>query len=179
MKLTEKRGEKDTRAIRELYEEAFPPEEKKPFALILQKCEEGHVEILSIEGEDGSFLGLSIFILYGDLALLDYFAITPEMRGKGVGSEALALLRARHGERRFLLEIEDADEVGADNREERVRRKAFYLRGGLREMPYRILLFGVQMQVLTGGAPVSFDEYHALFPAVFSEKAAQNVRLLG
>lgn len=178
MRVTHLHREADMKALRQLYEEAFPPEEKKPFSLILEKNEAGSMEILAIEGEDGSFLGLAIFILYRDLALLDYLAVSPEWRGAGIGSRALALLRERHKEKRFLLEIEDADELTAENCVDRKRRKAFYLRNGLREMPYRVLLFGVRMQILTDGSEVPFDEYHALFPAVFSEKAGKNVLLL-
>lgn len=178
MILKQLRREADMNQIKQLYEEAFPPTEKKPFSLILKKSEEGCMEILSIEEEDGQFLGLAIFILHGDLALLDYLAIRPERRGCGIGSRVLPLLRERYAGRRFLLEIEDADEADAENLAERVRRKAFYLRNGLCEMPYRIWLFGVQMQILTDGATVTFDEYHAIFPAVFSPHAAENVRLL-
>ncbi|MBO5051477.1 MAG: GNAT family N-acetyltransferase, partial [Clostridia bacterium] len=86
MKIVKLTKEKDTTLVRQLYESAFPPEEKKPFSLILKKSDEGSMEILSIEEDDGSFLGLAIFILYKELALLDYFAISPERRGGGVGT---------------------------------------------------------------------------------------------
>ncbi|MBQ8351189.1 MAG: GNAT family N-acetyltransferase [Clostridia bacterium] len=175
MRLTHLYRESDMNDIKSLYEEAFPPEEKKPFSLILEKNNAGSMEILALEGDDGAFLGLAILILHQDLALLDYLAIAPHRRGGGIGTQALALLRERYAGKRFLLEIEDADEAGASNRADRIRRRAFYLRNGLCEMPYRVLLFGVQMRILTDGSPISFDEYHAIFPAVFSAKAAANV----
>ncbi len=177
MKIVKLTKEKDTTLVRQLYESAFPPEEKKPFSLILKKSDAGSMEILSIEGDDGSFLGLAIFILYKELALLDYFAISPERRGGGVGTRALALLRTRYTGRHFLLEIEDTDEQDAPNLAERIRRKAFYTRNGLSAMPYRIILFGVRMQVLTDGAFIPFEEYHAIFPAVFSQRIASNIVL--
>jgi hypothetical protein len=178
MRLTHLCREAEMADIKALYEEAFPPEEKKPFSLILQKSEEGSMEILSIEEDDGSFLGLAIFILHKDLALLDYFAIATRERGKGHGKRALALLFERYPGRRFLLEIEDADETAAPNLDERIARKSFYLHSGMCEMPYRVMLFGVRMQILTKSKAVSFEEYHAIFPAVFSERAAKNVTLV-
>lgn len=177
MQLTHVYRESEMKEIKQLYESAFPANEKKPFSFIREKNDEGSMEILSITGEGGEFLGLAMFILHEDLALLDYFAIAPSVRGHGIGTEALALLRQRHAGRRFLLEIEDTDEENAPNMAERVRRKAFYLRNGLQVMPYRVLLFGVRMQILTDASPVSFAEYHAIFPAVISEKAAKNVIL--
>ncbi len=164
--------------LRALYEEAFPASEKKPFNLILQKNDAGSMQILAIEDAGGSFLGLSIMILHQDLALLDYFAILPSKRGTGIGTATLSALQERYHDRRILLEIEDCEEKGAKNLTDRIRRKAFYLKNGLQVMPYRILLFGVQMQILTMDKPVSFAEYHAIFSTVFSEKAAKQVQLL-
>ena len=178
MNLKQKYTLSECNEIKALYEIAFPPEEKKPFSLILQKSDEGHMQIFAIEENDGRFLGLAIFILHGDLALLDYLAIVPTERGRGIGSLALSLLKRHFTGKRFLLEIEDVDEPNADNKPDRIRRRNFYLRNRMFEMPYRIRLFGVQMRVLTGGAPVSFAEYHALFPAVFGEKAASHIQLI-
>ena len=177
MKLIHAHTADETGDVRKLYEEAFPPEEKKPFSLILKKSDEGQMEILRLVDDRGTFIGLAISILYQDLALLDYLAIAPHRRGCGHGSQALALLRERYAGKRFLLEIEDTDERDAANIADRIRRKRFYLRNGMQEMPYRVWLFGVRMQILTDGSNVSFPEYHAIFPAVFSRRAGENVRL--
>ena len=96
--------------VKALYLEAFPPEERKPFSIIEDKVREGSMEILCME-EDGRFLGLAIMILHGDIALLDYLAVSPESRGGGVGTRTLAMLKARYPERTLLLEIEDPDET--------------------------------------------------------------------
>lgn len=158
-----------------LYKEAFPKEERKPFALMLKKCEEGSMEMLALE-QDGRFLGLAIMILHGEIALLDYLAVSPDARGGGIGTKTLAALKSRYPDRHLLIEIEDPDEP-ADNTAERVRRRAFYLRNGMTPMPYKIWLFGIKMLVLTDGTHIPFDRYHAIFGDVFSEKAWQNVSL--
>lgn len=163
--------------LKKLYHNTFPACERKPWALIRQKCRQGFMQVLSIEDDAGSFLGLAIIILYKDIALLDYFAVAPQYRGQSIGTNALQALRKRYAGYRLLLEIEDPD-APADNTAERIRRKDFYLRNGMLVMPYRVMLFGVQMHILTFDAPVSFEEYHAIFDNVFSPAAAQKVTLL-
>ncbi len=163
--------------IKELYESAFPPSEKKPFRLIEEKTETGEMEIYAIVGDSGEFLGLAIFILHGRIALLDYFAIDDSLRGKGIGSAALSEIKVLFPEKVLLLEIEDPEEMGADNTAERVRRERFYTSRGMSVMPYKIMLFGVKMLVLTFGGEVDFSEYHNIFVEVFGDKAAKNVML--
>ncbi len=168
-------NEQHWEAIRTLYERAFPASEKKPFPLMLQKEKEGSMEFLAILSESGDFCGFIINILHADLLLLDYFAIAEEKRGCGIGSQGLALLRQRYPHRRLLLEIEDPNEMGAANLQERIRRRDFYRRNGWNPMPYTVSLFGVPMQVLCPGETVDFPEYHQIFVQVFSEKTAQKV----
>lgn len=166
-------GGQTLRQIKKLYREAFPRCERKPFAVIWEKSRKGQMELLAIDSE--GFAGLVITVLYGDIVLLDYFAVSPERRGDGIGSAVMALLQSRYAGKRLLLEIEDPD-VPCDNREERERRRRFYLRNGLTVMPYGITLFGVPMRVLTRGGAVSFAEYHAVYACTFSPLLAQNVR---
>ena len=159
-----------------LYESAFPEEEKKPMRLMLEKREAGYFEILAIVDEGDAFAGLAITVKCGGLVLLDYFAIAPELRGGGYGSLALKLLREKYPDRRLILEIESTL-CPSDNPEQRNRRKRFYLANGMRPMPYRVYLFGVEMELMTFGGEVSFDEYHSLFVEVYGNSAAKRVVL--
>lgn len=176
MKLTNCTTEAQFASLEQLYMETFPAAERKPFPLMVQKSREGVMELLAIEGKGGAFLGLAITILSGDLVLLDYFAISPELRGQEIGSGTLRLLQERYAGKRLVLEIEDTQE-DAPNREERIRRKAFYLRNGMSVMPFLVSLFGVKMQVLTNGADVSFEEYHGIYRASFPEQISANITL--
>ena len=67
MRLAEAVTERQLRNIGELYSTAFPAEEQKPFSLLLEKRDEGFVELLSIEDEKETFVGLAIVIVYDDL----------------------------------------------------------------------------------------------------------------
>lgn len=136
------------------------------------------MEMLVIEDEKQQFAGLAIFVFYEDLALLDYFAIADEKRGAGIGSKALKLLQNYYEGKRFFLEIEDV-KVPSDNLEERIRRKAFYIRNGMQAMPIIVDLFGVVMEVLTYECTITAEEYMRLYKGVFDRKKIEaNVRIL-
>ena len=167
----------DLEAIENLYLQAFPADERKPFSVILEKCQEGSMQILKIENENNDFLGLVIMILHNDLAILDYFAMNPSCRNKGYGSQVLSILNERYANYRMILEIENPD-VPSDNTAERTRRKGFYLRNGMILMPFEVDLFGVEMLILTNGGTVTFDEYHAIFINVFSPQISEKIRLI-
>ena len=130
-----------------------------------------------IEDENQEFLGLAIFVFYKDMALLDYFAIAKEQRGSGVGTKALKYLQTYYEGKRFLLEIEDA-KIECDNTEERIHRRAFYLRNGMQVMPFKVDLFGVVMEVLTYKAGLLPEEYMRLYTEVFTNKVAENVKIV-
>ena len=165
------------RQVRSLYLKAFPLRERKPFALILHKVKQEQIEVFAIENEAGEFLGEVITILYRDILLLDYFAVVPECRRMGIGRQALEAVFSRAKERRVLLEIETTKNA-SDNKEERIRRKNFYLKSGMNAMDYSVNLFGVEMELMTYRCEVSYAEYHALFRDLFGEAAAKHVRLI-
>lgn len=163
--------------IENLYLTAFPENERKPFDLILEKCNKGSMEIISIENDNSDFLGLAVTIICKDMVLLDYFAIAPENRGQNIGSTALKLLFERYKDKRFILEIENT-EAECDNLAERIRRKAFYLRNGMSVMPFKVNLVGVEMEVLTYNCEVTYDEYYSIYKNTFSDKLCSKIQLI-
>ena len=162
--------------IYKLYMEAFPENERKPFKLMQEKAKEGKMEILAIEKE-GRLVGLAITILYRDMVLLDYFAMHQNERGKGLGGQAIEQLKKRYQNKRIFLGIETLDEK-ADNYDERVRRKAFYLSHGLAEAKIYVLLFGVEMELLTVQGQISYKEYKRVYTSTFGETFEDKIQLL-
>lgn len=192
--------------VRRLYEASFPKSEKKPFGFIMKKRKKGLFDVLSIEDGEGRFCGLAIMMLSGGRALLDYLAIEPRCQGSGIGSSTLQELRERYGSGQIVVEIEstagleeaavekpaaevrgnqalDARERPADvgcsvgNVQERIRRKAFYLRNGMVPMEFLVDLFGVEMEVLTFGSELTFREYHGIYAGVLPKNMAGRVKL--
>ena len=176
MKIVKATDEKRLKLIEDLYMRAFPKSERKPFKLMVQKQAEGTMELLSIEKEN-AFLGLAIFAHDKDIALLDYFAISDEMRGQGIGSRAIKALQKIYAGKRFVLEIETTKK-SCDDLEMRQHRKAFYLRNGLHTMDFDVNLFGVEMEVLSNGNHLNFDEYLDVYKNACGLKFADKIHLI-
>lgn len=178
MRLVDADTRERLRKVRLLYEKAFPRSEKKPFGMILRGRKKGNYEVLAVEGEDGGFQGLAVTMRWGELVLLDYFAVEPQCRGTGVGSRALSALQERYRGKKFLLEIEST--VGVEDREDaRNRRKAFYLRNGMESMDFLVNLFGVEMELMTCGCTVTFEEYHTIFEHLLPFGMAARIKPAG
>ena len=176
MKIVKATDEKRLKLIEDLYMRAFPKSERKPFKIMVQKQTEGTMELLSIE-EENAFLGLAIFAHYKDIALLDYFAISDHMRGQGIGSRAIKALQKIYAGKRFVLEIETTKKP-CDDLEMRQHRKAFYLRNGLHTMDFDVNLFGVEMEVLSNGEHLNFDEYLDVYKNACGLKFADKIHLI-
>lgn len=169
--------------IESLYEEAFPAIERKPFPLLLERQEQGTVEILIIVAREEALerpVGLAICAFGGDLVLLDYFAMDPGTRGQGMGGEALKLLQNRYGRggKRFFLEIEPPDPA-AENNSQRIRRKRFYERHGFEDAGLRVWVAGAELDGMTDHCRLSFSEYQDLYEAAFGPGTVSrlNIRL--
>ena len=174
--LTENNTRERIEAIHLLYESAFPPDERMPFERVLQKQDAGTMRLLSVESENGEFLGFANITLCLDVLALNYFAILPDRRGKGYGTDVIEVLKKRYPDRSIVIDIED-DGVECDNVEQRKRRRAFYERLGFRVMPYRLSIFGVPSLIMSSGREYTFDEYKEIFAAVFSAWAVDKVIL--
>ena len=160
-------------AIKKLYNEAFPRIERKSLRLIKKKEKEGLAKIIEIR-YDGVFCGLLMTAINDDVMLIDYFAISEQMRNKQIGTNAQSkFLEIYKYKYRIFLEIELAN----DGDYKKQARKRFYLRNGLKESGIEITLFGMPMELLYCTDPVTFDQYHALYDNVFGSKFAQKVKL--
>lgn len=176
MKIIKATDEKRLKLIEDLYMRAFPASERKPFQMIIKKQAEGTMELLSIE-EDNRFLGLAIFAHDKDIALLDYFAISDEIRGQGIGSRAVRALQKIYAGKRFVLEIETTKKPCSDL-EMRKHRKAFYLRNGLHTMDFDVILFGVEMEMLSNADHLTYEEYLDVYKNACGLKYADKIHLI-
>lgn len=165
-----------TEQIRLLYESSFPPDERMPFERILQKRDSGVMRLVSVEDENGEFLGFANMTLCLDVLALNYLAILPEKQGRGYGTAVIRLLRERYPDRSVVVDIED-DAVASDNPEQRTRRRAFYERLGFSAMPFRLTIFGVPSIIMSSGRQYTFEEYTEIFAQVFSSWAVSRLAL--
>lgn len=157
-----------------LYEAAFPVSEKKPISMILKMSKCGATDIWYFE-ENGKFLGLAITINSPDIILVDYFAVSEKLRGKGYGERMLKAIIQHYEGRGVFLEIELPYEW-ADNYKDRLRRRSFYVdRVGLTPMGTTAKLFGVDMELLGSGCHLTYDEYRNFYLNNYGRFAYDNI----
>lgn len=163
----------DIERIKEVYVEAFPRSERKPFSIIEKNAEKGKMEILSIY--DKEFCGLVITANYSDIVLVDYFAVSESSRGNGVGSTVIPLIRNRYKDKKLFLEIELAN-PNASFDEQKSRRKRFYLKNGLKCADINVSLFGVPMEILTFGNDISVNDCKRLYRSLYGRMYRMFIR---
>lgn len=157
----------------------FPSSELKPLSHIIRSMEQGYGFTMGIYKET-ELMGYAVFIVAGGYALLDYFAIVEEYRGKGVGHEAFHLLTTYFEEnfsqiRGIYIEAERIDK--ARNEEERVvrgRRIAFYQSCGCVLTQLESTLFGVAYSIMYYGlgqteAPPSLEAVDLIYRTMFKK----------
>ena len=160
-----KAEKKDMQAIQALYRLAFPRQERKPFSMLLRAQKRG-VEILVIEEE--GFAGMVVNLIDRDIVLIDYLAICPDKRGRGIGSQVLQAIRDYYPNCRIILEIEAID-PRAKNAQQRMQRKNFYLRNGFCENNMHVWIYRMDMEILYWGGSVTMEEYKQVIRKNFGQ----------
>lgn len=140
-------------------QEDFPPDELRPLSSILTLHDQGHYFALGYVEHD-VLLAYAFFAKdkASSSAMLDYYAVTPESRGMGIGGKFLSGFQgplSAMGISHVVLEVErvecgETDEI----REVRTRRIRFYQRNHCRMSHVSSCLFGVQYCVMQ----LPFDE---------------------
>ncbi|MFB6455246.1 GNAT family N-acetyltransferase [Chitinophaga sp. Hz27] len=115
-----------TDEVRNLYESAFPLEERRPWPDQLKLLEKGAIHLLTLEKE-GKFAGLVFYWQLPAFAFIEYFAISPETRGGGAGTTVMKLLEEEL--KSIVLEVEPP------NTEQAIRRINFYERLNYQTFP--------------------------------------------
>lgn len=105
--------------------DAFPPDEQRSAELQRRNIDLCNIFYCNAIERDGQFVGLLNYWDLGDLVYVEHFAIVANLRGNGIGRDALALLR-RLTALPIILEVElPVDELTR-------RRIRFYERCGFR-----------------------------------------------
>lgn len=159
----------DRGAYISLYEGSFPQSERKPFAYMAEGDQAHAYELWVISTPEVRVAGMAITARHGHYVLLDYLAISPVLRGRGIGHEALTLLHHHYGKDCLFLEIE-SPVPHADNLKERLRRKAFYLSAGLTDCHVHAMMYGTEMELLAfpdSASRITFTAYSELAKALF------------
>lgn len=108
-------------AIKDLYEDAFPKEERRPWDQQLLLITSGKLQLLRIVSND-TFAGFIFYWRLPGFSFIEHFAIQPGARGGGAGTQIMLLMEAELGG--IVLEVEPPVT------EQAIRRISFYERLG-------------------------------------------------
>ena len=142
---------------RRLYEQSFPFNEQREEPLQKRVLEHPQYHFGLLYDKD-VFAGLLLYWEHTDFVYIEHFCILPQLRGKGYGAQALALL-AQAG-KPIILEIDPPKDAVSQ------RRKAFYERAGYcpnpfahQHPPYHKGMKAHALQVMSYPAPLTAEEY--------------------
>lgn len=133
-------------------EKDFVPQELRPWHSVKHLTEQGCYDTFACR-EEGQLVAYAAFARCEAGVLLDYFAVVPQLRGKGVGSRFFRELKGVFPQFEapcILIEVESLESAcSPEEREVRRRRIQFYQRCGCEETPIFAHLFGVEYQIMT------------------------------
>ena len=151
--------------VKALYESAFPANERIPIKHLLDDKikREFWAFFYKDDGENAAapkFCGFSNSITHGSITNIVYFAVVPELRSRGYGSQILQVIREQHPDTRIVVDIEvEEDSKDAEELERRNRRRDFYLRNGFGSSPVDYVWQGEHYRLLTAGGTVTEKEF--------------------
>lgn len=113
----------------ELYVNSFPKAERRP--------QQKHIDVLKERTfypcnitEEGSFIGIMYYWIWGDFCFVEHLATEPMFRGSGLGAQAMGLLLEQTRGKVVILEVDPpVTEIAA-------RRQKFYERQGFHTNKY-------------------------------------------
>ena len=158
----------------QLYRQAFPPSERKPFSIIRSMYRKGQTDLWCIR-KNSRFVGFASTVNSPEVILLDYLATVPQYRGQGIGSAALQLLKQQYLGKGVFVEIEETRDPG-DDQPLRIRRRQFYESAGMVALDVTVMVFGVKMELLGWGCRMDFDSYKAFYHDHYNPWAAEHIR---
>ena len=151
--------------VKALYESAFPANERIPIKHLLDDKIKREFWAF-FDKEDGAndaapkFCGFSNSISHGDITNIVYFAVEPELRSRGYGSQILQAIRRQHPDTRIVVDIEvEEDSKDAEELERRNRRREFYTRNGFNASPVDYVWQGEHYRLLSAGGTVTEKEF--------------------
>ncbi|SHK35124.1 GNAT family N-acetyltransferase [Fibrobacter sp. UWB12] len=153
--------------VQALYESAFPANERIPMKQLLD--DKIKREFWAFFDED-SFCGFSNSISHGNITNIVYFAVEPELRSRGYGSQILQVIREQHPDTRIVVDIEvEEDSKEAEELERRNRRRNFYQRNGFDSSPFDYVWQDEHYRLLTAGGTVTEKEFRDFWKEILKD----------
>ena len=118
--------------IKQLYESAFPENERIPWPDLMRLLDEMHLDFTAFYDNE-ALVGFYIVYPGTKVYWFWYFAVKEELRGEGIGQKILTLLIQKYEGKTIVLDMESPYQNPCPNPEQRRRRQQFYFRNGFRD----------------------------------------------
>ncbi|MDT2926294.1 GNAT family N-acetyltransferase [Lactococcus lactis] len=136
----------DLQLFNQINIDSFPEFERMEIDTILKFSTETASDFMGIYDNDFP-IGFYFLVKNKNSGYIFYYAIDQRYRSKGYGSAALKKMIAQYKEIQLTLDFEQIDESSSNN-EQRIRRKKFYLKNGLKETGHFTLLSGERFEIV-------------------------------
>jgi len=130
------RKNKDIKRIKTIYKTSFPKEERMPFWLMRIMAKITSTEFLSFHDND-TLCGFVYMATMDNLTFIMFLAVDENLRSYGYGSAILNEIQAMYKDNKIITYIDIIDETAEDN-DQRLRRKKFYMANGYEETEYLV-----------------------------------------
>lgn len=109
--------------LKELYTQAFPPEERRPLDTLTAVIENNEELFFSAVFDDDQLAGLVVYWVLPNLIFLEHLAIFSEMRNRKIGQQVLTFLAENYDVR--ILEVEPICDEMTERRVNYYRRNGY------------------------------------------------------
>lgn len=140
---------KDRKYFERINDEAFPLSERMSFDEIFDFASDTDTDVLGIY-DAGNPVGFAVVLKNEECGYVYFIAIDSYIRSKGYGGAAMKKMMEVYSKLQLVLDFEVIDE-NAENNEQRIRRKNFYLKNGFHETGNYTMLGDDHFEVICNG----------------------------
>lgn len=139
-------NKKELTAFKKLYLKSFPEEERLDFELLKSKANDGKGNFLGLFDQQ-NLIGMSYYSEYQGTVYVFYFAIDEQFQSRGYGKIMLDYLFKTFQQHKIILLVEEIDS-NAENNQQRIRRKNFYLKNGFTSNQQFLQTLGLHFELI-------------------------------
>ena len=158
----------DRKYFEKINNESFPPSERMSFDKIFDFASYTNTDILGIY-DDGNPIGFTVILQNEECGYVYYIAIDSHIRSKGYGSAAIQKIMEEYSELQLILDFEVINE-NAENNEQRIRRKNFYLKNGFHETGNYTILSDEFFEVVCNGGQLRKEAFKDLLSIIHKHR---------
>ncbi len=147
--------------VKEIYKSSFPKEDRMPFVLMLIMAYLKSTHFISFYDGD-TLCGFVYMATIKKLTFVMFFAVNENIRSKGYGSRILDKIQSLYPDNKIIITIERCDE-DAEDIEQRLRRRKFYMNNGYIETGYIVKLGNQKQEIIIKNGKFDKREFTLFF----------------